>query len=171
MRTNTNGSNRIDAAERRGRMDAPIPHAYQQSPAAGDPVEPEEDASLEALYGQALAAIRLLGGTHLPPHPKRVVAYARSIMCISREFSLLWYGEMTAQGWLDLDGRPIRNWTYMLRAWKNGEAYYKAKQALLAAEASRLSGIAKQGGSRRAGPVRHADNWIGTPADRIENVF
>ena len=129
-----------------------------------------EDTSSSPAYARALKAIELLEGTHKPPHPDRVVAYAQAIMAIEKEFALAWYEAMTEQGWLDLDGQPIRNWTYMLRAWKNGEEYYKAKQALLAAEAKRMGEDAKRGVTRRPGP-RKADNWIGTPPDRIEDVF
>ena len=130
----------------------------------------EAEAVFAVLYAKANEAIRLLDGTHRPPRPERVIAYAQSIMGITKDFALIWYNSMTEQGWLDLDGEPIRNWTYMLRAWKNGEEYYKAKQALLAAEAKRMGEDAKRGVTRRPGP-RKADNWIGTPPDRIEDVF
>ena len=43
-------------------------------------------------------------------------------------------------------------------------------QALLAAEAKRMGEDAKRGVVRGSGP-RKADNWIGTPPDRIEDVF
>lgn len=129
----------------------------------------KEDTSSSPAYARAVKAIELLGGAHKPPHPDRVVAYAETIMGIPRDFALAWYDAMTDQGWLDRDNEPIRNWTYMLKAWKNGDEYHRAKQKLLAAEAKRMNGAAVAGKSVR-GP-RKADNWIGTPTDRLEEVF
>ena len=130
----------------------------------------KEDTSSSPAYARAVKAIAILGGTHTPPHPDRVVAYAKAIMGIPKDFALAWYESMTEQGWLDLDGRPIRNWTYMLRAWKNGEAYHLAKEQFLKAEAHRLGNAAKSATLPRKAP-RKADNWRGTKPEAMDDVL
>lgn len=130
----------------------------------------KEDTSSSPAYARALKAIELLNGTHKPPHPDRVVAYAQAIMGLPKDFALAWYEDMTKQGWLDLDGFPIRNWTYMLKAWKNGESYHLARKKFLESETKRLNSVALSGKTTARG-TRKADNWIGTPPEKIEEVF
>ena len=129
-----------------------------------------EELYFGKLYAAALSAVEIAGKEHKPPHPRQVVSMATVIMGLSREFALRWYTDMTQQYWCDLDNNPLRNWAFMLRSWARGDAYYAAKQRLLASEAKRMTTLVAQGGSHGGSP-RRADNWRGTNPKEVGNVL
>ena len=129
-----------------------------------------EELFFDKLYDAALSAIEIAGKEHKPPHPRQVISMATAIMGLSREFALRWYADMTQQYWCDLDNNPIRNWAFMLRSWSRGDAYYAAKQRLLASEAERMTTLVARGGSRSGSP-RKSDNWRGTNPKEVGDVL